>query len=352
MREARGSRTGSAASVAVLTESGAEVGYGHVIRVRALLDEMHMPAVVHCGGDAARFLSGRLCESAEDLDAVLNAAEQTVLIVDHADSRRWSSFVESPNVLVVAIDDTGGSAVRADVVVNGSGFHGYHHYPSVPANTIVRAGFDYVLLRREFRDLPSYEGSRQGVAIVAGSSSRVQEWVEQLIAHGVPSEWQPVVFVVSPAFPEGAVSEALRNGVDIRRGLSASELIAAIRSKRLCVTTAGMAMIEAFSVGVPVAAYPAQPNMVDECRYYHERGWIVDFGTDASVPERLVEMVRDVLGRPSLSEMGRTVHRCVDGRGAMRVAALVEELAATFGRTHDKAHSLAAMAERHDVLQD
>jgi spore coat polysaccharide biosynthesis predicted glycosyltransferase SpsG len=351
MREALGSHAGSAAGVTVLTESGPEIGYGHVIRVRALLDEMQMPADVYGGGDAERFFRDRRYGRTEDLDAVLEVAQQTVLVVDRPDSRRWSSFVESPNVVVVAIDDAGGSAVRGDVVVNGSGFPGHHHYPSVPENAIVCAGFEYALLRREFRDLLAYEGPGRGVAIVAGSSSRVQVWVEQLIALGVPSEWEPVLFVVSPAFPERAIGEARGKGIDVRCGLSASDLIAAMRTRRLCVTTAGMTMVEAFSIGVPVAAYPAQPNMVDECRYYHERGWIVDLGSDAAVPERVVEAVSDVLGRQSLPEMGRAVRRHVDGRGAVRVAALIEDIAATFGR-RDKAHTLATVAERHDVLQN
>ena len=86
---------------------------------------------------------------------------------------------------------------------------------------------------------------------------------------------------------------------------------------------AGQTMLEAAAAGTPTIAIPVAVNQRRQAARLAALGGVVLAEPDALVDE-VETLARDVERRRALS---RTAQEVVDGQGARRVAALVEELA-------------------------
>ncbi len=99
-------------------------------------------------------------------------------------------------------------------------------------------------------------------------------------------------------------------------------------------------MLEAFACGIPVIAWPVEDDMIDECAYYHEQGWVTNIGAEGGSPERIAMAIDEMLSRPERREaQAQAARAMVDGRGARRIAEAIERVASEWIRTGDRARA-------------
>ncbi len=120
-----------------------------------------------------------------------------------------------------------------------------------------------------------------------------------------------VLIVVGPSGSEPSGAIVLRSPPSLRGPLLESDLV---------VTAAGQTMLEALASGIPCIALPVVPNQGPGAKLLGELGAVrvAEPGDLDGLREEIAGLVTDPKARDALSERGS---ECVDGRGALRIAA-------------------------------
>jgi spore coat polysaccharide biosynthesis predicted glycosyltransferase SpsG len=309
--------------------AGPRIGFGHLLRARALARALGVRLLVSLrGGAAAR-------RAAERLGAILlprgtdACAGADVLIVDDPslpESRAWAARARRCGVPAVAVHD-GGPYAEADLVVDG-------HLRARPARSSVLAGPRYCLLDPAIvarRSVRRAHGHRLLIAL--GGGAHVRRVARQLTTE-IAGRCPGARIDVAAGFAAGA-PPVLRHG---RWVGGKSGLATAMAASEVAVVAGGVTLAEACALGVPavgVAVVAAQRPAIRACA---RAGAVVDVGGSAGAPGTAAR-VADVVAT-LLDDRGRREHLAsrarvlVDGRGAERVARRIRQLVRARGGRH------------------
>jgi spore coat polysaccharide biosynthesis predicted glycosyltransferase SpsG len=317
-------------------DAGGAMGFGHVIRIGALLD-----AWTELGGEAT--LVGRgiigavrerlLASGLELVEGGDEAFEARIVAVDalvvdgYAFGRehQQSWQVQKP---LLAIDDLAAHEQLADIVVNPILGFDAERYVCAPWTRLL-IGRPYVLLRREFRRLPESRddgGSRVILSFGGIDPARLSApFVEALLPQLDPAVrvqliLGPGVWGVEPdARGElealAAAHDALELHVDVR------EMAALLAGARLCICAAGTTVWEAMACGVPVVAVAVAENQRSVIAGLESRaaGLSLGWHEELDLPE-VARMLAELLADPEcLARLAVAGRETVDGRGVYRV---------------------------------
>lgn len=304
-------------------------GYGHLSRCVALAEEWvrrkgvaHIEAAVidgswrnHCQNAGAKLIEPGSSDPSAFSWVVLDGYQINSSIQAQARTCRR----------LVAIDDHRKSVWTepADVVVD----------PNIGAAQFgvsrAMAGPRYALLRRSVLAHAGASYQARGVLLVGGGSppAGVLDWMDK-------------------------IADGLRDhvAVDVIRG-GDCDLPAAMARSELVVTAAGTALLEAFALGRPVAAFTWADNQ--RIGAGHLPGVGVDYLGDVSSvePETVVTRLRGLLDdRLRLSGLARVGRALVDGRGSRRVVSQLLGCLLNFRRAKmEDADLLWRWANDHEV---
>ncbi len=326
---------GQANRLLIRVDATPDSGLGHAVRVSSILEAMgERPDVVIAGaGDplAAYFPGAEIVPPAQDLGALAARHKSDGILVDlpayHGVDLPSTSQGSPPLIL---IDDWGGT-MRADLIVCGSLRSTPADYPAMTDPARILTGPSHCLVRSAFSRTPWRGSAAKGVAVVAGSGPRAQEWLRLLTGpHIDRGGWGAMTVVVGAAFPglDVLAAQCERIGAALRVGLDADALAATMADARLALVTGGMTVYECMAVGVPTVVFPQLTNLVEEAAWFSERGCIENLGFDgglepAAVAAAAARLLTDHALAKHMSERARGL---IDGRGALRVAGSIIHL--------------------------
>lgn len=342
----------SGISIVVYLQADSIIGLGHCVRVRALVDALPLEyrlVLVADGELAGSYFQGAERHSRNDILKVLAAecsASLVILIADCPDVPEEIWNFKHPRLIQVAIDDIGSPALHCDILLNCSGYPGYHRYPSMQ-NGISLLGLKYLPLRAEFGRVARFIQRGKYLGVVAGSSQAASDWIRAVLDMDFSQLCSPedIRVVMSPSAQQFVEIQRLgaEKGISVRRGLSSAEMLDFFQECRLCVMTAGMSLYEAFCCGVPVIAYPIQPNMMPECAYYEAEGLLVNV-VDGMNEATLVGAIQHVWAdSEALERMSASARAQVDGQGLMRVSGVIAAVAQKCAGGENKAMAVESM---------
>ena len=266
----------------LLADGGAEAGLGHVSRVTGLAAALDERGVI---------ASIALLEQSDQTPA-LDAAGAVVL-----DSYRLTPADLPTGAPVAAFHDFGEPPAGAALVIDGS-------------------NLEHACLRPAFWDLPRREVDGQvcSVLVATGSGGALGPELATGVLRALPSA--QVVLVRGP-YARGQVPE----GVEV--AASPVSLAKLLVQSDLAVLAAGQTMLEAAAAGTPTVAVVLAENQRRQAATLAERGAVV-LADRFAVADEVSALADDPDRRRRLSAQAQVA---VDGQGARRVAALVEELA-------------------------
>lgn len=304
--------------------AGPRLGFGHLVRCRALARALGVEARVSVRGTvatrrAAAALGLRVLTGTAGL---LDRERPNLLVVDDPSApaaRAWVRAARRRGIPVASIHDAGLAHVDADLVIDGS--------VGAPVTTsrATRFGPRFAVIDPGVAALRATRRPRAGLILVAvGGGAHVFALMPPIVADLARRAPGADIRVASgftaqprPALPGG-------------RWLSPGDLAPALAGAHLAIVAGGLTAYEACALGVPVVAVSVVAAQQPTVRALARRGAVVDGGAlgRPGAVRRVGAAAARLLAAPSqqrrLSAAGR---RLVDGRGAARVALALRTLA-------------------------
>jgi UDP-2,4-diacetamido-2,4,6-trideoxy-beta-L-altropyranose hydrolase len=271
---------------------------------------------------------------ADWMSAVATAGDlgcEIVLVDSYDADDRYLAAVRAAGFVVVALDDLGREAFSAQLVVNGAAGAETRAYRSVTGDTTFLLGPQYALLGQAFWHAEQREVAATVRRILVavgggyphGALPRVLDVLDSLAA---PFD---IVAVEGPFAPvHNGAPARYEHGVEFVR--APADLHDLMIGADVAVSAAGQTLYELAATGTPTIAVQVFENQHANLRHLAAAGAVRDAGcmTDADFEARLAVAVSEVIAdhreRIEMSAAGR---RLVDGRGALRVAQAMTELA-------------------------
>jgi spore coat polysaccharide biosynthesis predicted glycosyltransferase SpsG len=301
----------------LLADAAPGAGLGHLARSTGLaqaLGEEQIEAVCTALGAAAPMeRGGVLWASAPDLAAISEKCNRGDIVV--LDSYEVSAEEARPwagEATLAAFWDEG-EPPAADLVIS---------LPfEIPGGVRGLSGPEYACLSRDYWQPPAagIGDTVERILVAAGGAdpTGTSTAVCEAARRAMPSA--EVVLVLGPqtadVAPEGVM--VLRAPPSLRDPLLEADLV---------VTAAGQVMLEALASGTPCIALPLVTNQRPQAETLAEMGAarVVEPGDSQRLREAIARLAGDPETRRALSARAM---ECIDGRGALRVAAELVRLA-------------------------
>jgi spore coat polysaccharide biosynthesis predicted glycosyltransferase SpsG len=323
-------RSGGASQCLVRVAAGPRVGYGHLMRARALAQHLAMQVSLSVRGGsaaarAARAMGLRVTAAPPSLESA------RLLVVDDPNlkaGRAWISRARRAGVPSVSVHDSG-NAHDADLVICGSLGVG-----EIRASGTVLNGPEFYLLDRRIglalRNRWVRTDARPLRVLVAlGGGQHVRRVAQDLVL-AIRREAGDVSIAVAAGFSRGR-----RPGLRGARWLSARNgLTRALVDCDVAVVAGGVTLYEACALGTPAVALAVVPAQRRAIAGFARRGAIVDGGlASASAIARTARQVARLLSdeRRRRSTAARA-RQLVDGLGARRAAEQIRAMLARGAR--------------------
>lgn len=314
--------------------AGPRIGYGHLMRARALAQCLAGEVAISVRGGRAARDAARLVGPLVDRSALEGA---DLLVVDdpsREEGRAWIADASRLNIPSVAVHDDAW-AHPADLVICGR-----LGAPLPNPSGAALNGPRFYLLDRRIAAARAHRRLHQGsgaqrrgwraprIIVALGGGHHVRSRAQE-IADALADHCPAATVSVAAGFSRGA-QPALRHA----RWLSArTGLVDALVDADVALVGGGVTLYETCALGVPAVGLAVVPEQRPAIRAFARAGAILDAGEPAFSAEAIARAARRVArlaGDGHLAaETSLRARRLVDGRGAERVArhilALVEK---------------------------
>lgn len=234
---------------------------------------------------------------------------------------------------VVCIDDFGNRQLDCDVVINPTMVSEQHRYTSGNPRTQIHTGLNYLTLGREYQELHdrprSFRGPVKEIVVAMGGSDfngATLKVVKDLSSCGKALTFH---VVVGAAFKDLDTLKPLLDQDRYRRFRlyeNVPSLAPLLIEADLGITAGGNTLSEMACVGTPALVLFDEEHEGRQGSAFQEAGAARCLGQAAKVLpgdiRKAVEELDDPQRRQSMAQAGRAL---VDGRGAERVLALLQE---------------------------
>jgi spore coat polysaccharide biosynthesis predicted glycosyltransferase SpsG len=302
--------------------AGPRVGFGHLMRARALSSALELDAVLSLRGGRAARAAAELIAPVVDAASALDGAD--VLVVDDPkaeEGRRWIARARRAGIATVSVHDDA-HVHGADLVVCGA-----LGVPVPRVTATLLHGPRYYLLDGRIagaRHLRAAAGdfTRPQIIVALGGGQHVVA-VAQRLVDAIVARCPDADIAVAAGF-SGRVRPALRkaNWLAARTGLTRALLNADV-----AVVAGGVTLYEACALGVPAVAMAVVREQRRAIRAFAREGAVIDAGFSKRSAAAAAAGVARLLGNPALrAGTVANARRLVDGRGAFRVAQHIHAL--------------------------
>jgi len=336
--------------VPIFTEVSWEIGTGHIMESFALVrlaQAWRIPIELWINRDAPEGLVERApCQphfadvfSPEQLAEAGSAmwsqgARLAVTNFRHVTNEQVHALQDS-GLRVVCIDDFGNRELDCDIVINSTMIKEHHRYTSGNPKFQLYTGPAYLTLGKEFQkfhDQPrSFIGPVKNVVIAMGGSDPRAATLRMVEVISGCREDLTIHVIVGAAFKELEDLKSLlaqeKQG-RFRLYQNVSNLATLLFDADVGLTAGGNILSEMACVGTPALVLYDEDHERKQGSAFQEAGAARCLGQAAQVPSGEISQAIEELDEPelrqSLAQAGKSL---VDGKGAERVLALLQEIA-------------------------
>jgi len=327
------------------TGGGKQVGFGHIRRCLSLAHALRSlnvnssfvldgdtkaSDIVTAEGHAASLIDDD--DFTETAKEVLNRSAVAVVVDSYSHPASYLKNLKSMGRRVVVLDDLAADFIPADLVVNGTAGAEALPYASDPSVSYL-LGSSYILLRPEFENVVerSYEPVRRVLITLGGSDGfdltpRIIDWVQAILPQA------DIDVVVGPLFRNSSEIESATIGADKVHLHHAPDMGLLMRTCDMAVAGGGQTTYELAATATPTVAIRIAENQTLNLMGLSRARTLIWAGdaTDTNLKEKVTQAVGTLAQSASLRrELGANGRRLVDGRGAVRVAEKLVEIAAS-----------------------
>lgn len=342
MGDALAEKRGKFPSDILLVTSGDHArGLGHIFRCLALGDAIqeHYPAVRVCfdltaGPETGSLVQARhfpLCSFSDWLPGL--GERGGLVVVDRLASSidRMAGF-RSPNLLLVALDDTGPGRFVADLAVNAL----YPYSGPRPPKSATKEldGLAYLVLDARFASSPRKEirSAVRNLLLVQGGADTFGVLPRLVTLLGSFDSGMEINVWIGPAFQhQGELAKALDRGgsrFKLHRNPSPDQVVDLMLKADVAITAAGITCCELACLGTPLLVYTEEQLEIELAQRLESEGAAKVYPVSRAGPDAgLLELLRRLCDNPDMRrELSRRAQELIDGKGADRVLSAVERL--------------------------
>lgn len=323
------------------------IGMGHIVRCRALADELNNSKIdseilfITKHEECRRLVEEKgyrtiLTQDDEVSQIKTLANKETLLITDFLDTD--NSYIdkirELENLRLISIDNnTRLKKIDADIVINANVFD--EGETKIIGLTRYYLGPRYVILRKEFQLAHKEEKAiKDGVGAILVMSGGADFAKESLILNSVKAlekinEEVGIHLIIGPAFPyinelNELLSKMTRH-FDVL--FNPQNLVEIMKNADMVITAAGIMLYELATLGVPSIVIPQvtpkTSHQEDIANAFERHGACINLGRFPSselIYEKTTRLMGDGLLRERVSKNAKTL---VDGKGLERAIRLI-----------------------------
>lgn len=343
-------------NVCFRVDAGPNIGAGHLMRCLALADELAARGagtafICRAGGadeaDAVVARRHRLFtlpaepvagDARQTLDALsAQALEPDWIVVDHYQlSREWERCLVPKTKRMLVIDDLADRRHESDVLLDPTyGETGARYRDLVPPGCRCLCGSRYALLRPQFglqrqppeRRLPPADQMTVHVFFGSFDAENHTARFSRLLLQGFGSVRVCAAVGRAYAYPQQLQQLASEFGKRFSWEAGVADMAAHMADCNVALGAPGGATWERACIGLPAAYLAVAANQIAIVERLRDRGLCAYFGAAQAIDDSaFVAAMRRFLSDTSALHAMRTLGmKAVDGRGARRVAEILEE---------------------------
>jgi UDP-2,4-diacetamido-2,4,6-trideoxy-beta-L-altropyranose hydrolase len=306
--------------VLILTEGGERIGFGHITRCVALCEAFKEkfinPTLLVNGDDSIlgllkykNFEIYNWIKNKEKLFQDIVKSDFVVIDSYLAEKSMYDKISEVTGGKMLMIDDYNRIKYPKGIVVNPSIYGDKIDYLR-KSDAIYFLGKDYILLRKEFWNVPERKISKKvkNVLITFGGMNRYN--LVNKIANFLKEKFNIKIYIVNTKFNK----------------LTAKEMLSLMLESDVCISGGGQTTYELARVGVPTIGICLAENQKFNLRCWKSLGFIENLFWD-NEGEKLIEVICSSFNsllpyqkRKKLNEIGRSY---VDGQGAKNIIKII-----------------------------
>ncbi|MFH1772643.1 MAG: glycosyltransferase [Candidatus Omnitrophota bacterium] len=300
--------------VFLITEGSIGIGFGHITRCISLYDAFleqgaSVELIVNCDRYALSLIQGRDCDifnwnkDRKRIFDLVKGADIVIVdsyIADEAFYRQVSKNVD----MLISIDDYNRLRIPRGYVVSPTIYASKLNYPKDNRLTYL-LGRDYIILRKEFWDIPNKEISPNCKNILVTLGGMDHSFLIKGISSFFERKIKCNVLTVNP----------------LKNKLSCKEMLSIMLKADVCISGGGQTLYELARVGAPTIGICLADNQKMNLEAFKKSGFIEYAGSGLEPDlinkiERSFNKITAYSERKKRSAIGQNL---VDGLGARRI---------------------------------
>lgn len=252
-----------------------------------------------------------------------------VLITDLVSpSKEYFTTLKQECFIVISLDELGGTHFSSDLVFNCNAVSKTKKYLK-EEYTKVYIGSEYALLRKEFAGLEKriVQDQVRRILVTCGGTDMKGLSLKVLRALQPSSKELEIVLVVGPDFKfREALNDLLSQIKNVVVKEDVKEMQSDMMQADLAIASGGTTMYELAACGTPSIILCQYEHQNEFAGVLEEQGVLVNLGIGERVEEEAIrEAVHFLLDSKTRQAMSRIGQSIIDGKGAQRVAHIIQE---------------------------
>lgn len=273
-------------------------------------------------------------EAAElkEMKEILRQEKIDVLITDLlSPSDTYLRALKETGVLLVSIDELSQATFPSDVVFNCNAVAPSRHYKTGD-QTKVFMGQQYALLNRQFEDVEKMEvrPTVQKILVTCGGTDMKGLSLKVLQALKVFTKEIKIILIQGIDFKfQKELDLLLKDMKEVEVLKNVKNMSSLMSSVDIAIASGGTTMYELAFLGVPAVILNQYGHQNEFATTLAAQNVLINLGLgEKTTPQAIETGVTELLSFKKRKEMSAAAKKAIDGQGAMRVAQIIQEMAA------------------------